>query len=417
MNLSSRKKIILLFFFPLLYIVLGYLIKDLSGYKDDIDFWRRWAVAIEVHGIAEIYYTDPQYTYLPLFHYILYVYNWVMGSTEEILKNINYLRLFVFSFDCFALWIIYRWLEHKVDLLLLIVINTINLGFVYNTLIWGQVDGIGAALVIASAYFLWKERYVWSSIFFLLAINVKFQSLIFAPLWGTLFLFSVIRRKQWWAIFISLMVVAGLQLLILRPFLSDPKSLITIWHIITESVDKFPMLSLNAMNFWYMIKSGDLFNVNDKEIFLWGITYKRAGLILFSTSYLLLLLPVAITFFKDKLATKLKKEQVFIMGALVALSFFYFNSQMHERYSLPAFVFIIAYSFSTRDFIPYILLSVASFLNLEKVLKWLYLPNYDTLIFHPRFIASIFTALIFYLFIKLYKLSSTQLVENKKRLQ
>jgi Gpi18-like mannosyltransferase len=411
MGLSNRKKIILLFFFPVLYIIIGFLVKDLRGYKDDIDFWRRWAVAIEVHGLPKIYYTDSQYTYLPLFHYILYLYNWIMGSTEEILKNINYLRLFVFSFDCFALWIIYRWLERKVDLLLLIVMNTINLGFVYNTLIWGQVDGIGAAFAIASTYFLWKERYIWSCIFLLLAINVKFQSLIFAPLWGVLFLFSIIRRKEWWAILISLLVSAGLQLLILWPFLSDRDSLLTIWHIITESVDKFPLLSLNAMNFWYMVKSGDLFNVNDKEIFLWGITYKKAGLILFSTSYLLLLLPVAITLFKDRLATKLKKEQVFIMGALIALSFFYFNSQMHERYSLPAFVFIIAYSFYSRDFIPYILLSIASFLNLERVLRWLYLPNYDTLIFHPRFIASIFTILIIYLFVQLYRLSIAKPLE------
>ncbi|MNT40088.1 hypothetical protein D3C72_1763810 [compost metagenome] len=101
-------------------------------------------------------------------------------------------------------------------------------------------------------------------------------------------------------------------------------------------------------------------------------------------------------------ACVLPKESIWIMAALLALLFFYCNTQMHERYSYPAFIFIAAYSFYRKDFLPYILFSYAFFMNMEFVLRWLNLDNYKTAIFNRTLISGIYGVVIAYLWYRLY---------------
>jgi len=75
---------------------------------------------------------------------------------------------------------------------------------------------------------------------------------------------------------------------------------------------------------------------------------------------------------------------------------------MHERYFHPALISLAAYTFLTNNYFPFVLGSVAYFLNLEKIMCSLALTNYKTLIFHPVFIALLFLLLIVYLFYRLY---------------
>jgi hypothetical protein len=103
-------------------------------------------------------------------------------------------------------------------------------------------------------------------------------------------------------------------------------------------------------------------------------------------------------------------EKVFLLSALTASVFFYFNTQMHERYFHPALVSLAAYTFLTSNYFPFVLGSIAYFLNMERILQSLALTNYRTLIFHPVFIAVLFACLIIYLFYRLY--SSRQFSEH-----
>ncbi len=48
------------------------------------------------------------------------------------------------------------------------------------------------------------------------------------------------------------------------------------------------------------------------------------------------------------------------------------------------------------------------FLNMEKVLQFMALPNYGTLIFNPRFISGIYLAAIILLYINLYRKHGNQ---------
>src|SRR5690606_35429708 len=101
----------------------------------------------------------------------------------------------------------------------------------------------------------------------------------------------------------------------------------------------------------------------------------------------------------------LSKELVWTSGALIALAFFYFNTQMHERYSHPTFIFLIALVVNNWKMIfPYVLFSFSYFMNMEFVLRVMNWDNYDTtLLFNRTLIAAVYGILILYLLFFLYK--------------
>jgi hypothetical protein len=77
---------------------------------------------------------------------------------------------------------------------------------------------------------------------------------------------------------------------------------------------------------------------------------------------------------------------------------------MHERYCHPVLIFIAAYSLYSRRYWPYFLFSLAYLLNLEGVLQYFNLNNYDTLPFAQQFVALIFLTVLVLLYFDLYKM-------------
>jgi hypothetical protein len=108
---------------------------------------------------------------------------------------------------------------------------------------------------------------------------------------------------------------------------------------------------------------------------------------------------------------------ILLVGALIPLLFFFFNTQIHERYSHPAFLFIIAFSFLRKRYFLYIIFSIAYFLNLEKALRAFDL-HYSTFIFGNRFIAGLYLITIIVLFRELMLNSNlSNKAQNNCRIQ
>jgi len=119
-------------------------------------------------------------------------------------------------------------------------------------------------------------------------------------------------------------------------------------------------------------------------------------------------------------------EKIWLTAALIGLIFFFFNTQMHERYSHYAFIFITVYAFSKRHYIPYILFSIAYLLNLDAVLEWFHKDDTQQYFirkggelimmgepppiwFRQNFIALLFAVTIVYLYVMLIR----RVKENK----
>jgi hypothetical protein len=162
---------------------------------------------------------------------------------------------------------------------------------------------------------------------------------------------------------------------------------------------------MNAYNFWALLVDSKNFFDSDALDF-WGLSYKSWGLMLFlSTSFMALIIPL-IRVYKKLIhgkSTTISLNEILLLGALIPLLFFFFNTQMHERYSHPAFIFITVYSLLNRKIHLLIISSIAYFLNLEDVLQAFNTQNYSTLIYTPFFIATLYLLTIVLLFIELYK--------------
>lgn len=391
-------------FLFLLFLFIATFIGYIPGHRDDAGFWTFWCKAIYENKLSNIYNTHTNY--LPFYHYILYIFSKITGNPENIVTHINYLRLFTLVFDCIGLWYVYNWINKKTSYIILTGLSILNIAYSYNSLIWGQVDGILATLTLISFYYLWRQQLLLACIFGVLAINMKLQAIVYLPLFGIYFLHQFLNKPGLWK-FIGILVIIPLtQLLILFPFLSNEYAIPELKHIIFDADNTYQQVSLNAMNFWYLTTHADLYTMKDSELFIGGLSYKTTGLILYGSSYLLITLPLIAAVSRklfQKTTVSISREKIMLMCALVALCFFYFNTQMHERYSHPAFIFITAYSFYTKKYFPYCIFSMAYLLNMEKVLKNFQLNNYDTLLFNPQLVSALFLSVIVYLFIKLYK--------------
>lgn len=394
-DFRSRTIIISMFLLFILALVPG-----VPGHSD-WEFWRNWAIFNANNGLDKVYTGDTDY--LPGYQYVLYVYGKMQGTDAAIELHIRYLKFFTVIFDVIGIWFVHKWTKRP-DFIFLFFACFFNPGFSYNSIIWGQIDAIPSALMFAAFYFIWNKKIALSTVFMILSLSFKLQVIIFVPLLGLLYLNFLAVEKNWKAFFIGIISAAIAGLIILLPFITTPESRQGLINVVFNSVGKFDKVSWFAYNFWCLFVK-DPIQIPDKQIFFAGLSYKNIGLILFCSLSFCAMLPI-IRIVVYNIINKQKRlinvERLWLTGALIPLLFFYVNTEMHERYSHPAFLFIIAYSFFRRDFFPLIIMSIAYFLNLEEIFRWLRLNSYGTLIFQPAFIASLYLVLIVYLFFRLY---------------
>ena len=372
----------------LLAYILSWVIELGPGHWYDIFCWREWSVYMFHNSFSSIYNTTINYP--PLFMYVLNFLGDILGSEDAIRKNILILKPIIFFFEvCTVVVSVYMLRKFKLNPLwsLLILLNP---AFLYNSLVWGQVDGIFTAFAFGSLLCLLLKKLTPALIFLVLAINMKLQSVVFVPLFFFISI-PVIKNTDRKFIITGLTAAILLQFLIIIPFLSN---LDKLWSTVPGSVDYIPLVSLNAFNLWHLVLEGDPFKTADNIYFL-IFTYKQWGLLLFFLNAVIILTPVLTVslsklWMKGFIFNKKDFELVFISAALISTAFFFFNTQMHERYIHPAILFSGLFGLLSKRFLFYILISVGYFLNMEEVLRDFNLNNYHTLIFQKWFIALVF---------------------------
>ena len=374
------------------------------GFFWDIACWKEWAIHIKQQGLRNAYKSTTDY--LPLYQYELWLYGKIMGTEQAIDRNIALLKIVTLFFDVVGLWFVYKWIDKKVDFLLVFIFCAINAGYLYNSIIWGQVDGIFATLIFISLYYGHNNQTLLSAVFFLLVLNFKLQAIVFLPVWGLLCLNNMVSKPDVKNILLPVLAMVLLECLILFPFFLSGDSG-EVLRVVRQSVGKYPLITIGAKNIWSFVLDGHTDHVPDTGVWFGGVTYNKAGLYMFFIASFIALLPlinISLKNMKNRTGEpyKIAKERLWLICALVITCFYFFNTQMHDRYAHPAFIFIIAYAFYTRNVFPLILFSVAYFLTLEDFLHYLKLPNYKTLIFDDMFIAGLYAILIGYLFVKLF---------------
>ena len=383
-ELNNIRRLIL----PSLAIYIGLVfLMPRTGHAWDTACWGMWSTRIQSGGLAAAYTAGSPVNYLPLYLYVLKLYGLIFAS-DEIYRHLYLLKAFTLIFDMGSVLLLCSMIKPTTKRLKYFIYALLNIGFIYNTLVWNQVDGILTFFVFASFYFGMHKRISLSFLMYLLALNFKLQAIVFLPLLFLVWLPDLKLRHVWTLLLPGIL----LQLLIILPFMIHGNAS-HILEVASGSVDYFSLISLNAFNFWHLILDGDLMKMRDNVSFIGGLTYKHAGLILFMIFSALICVPLYVRVLAHmirKQAVQFDMRIMLLAFSLIACFFFYFNTQMHERYIHPLIIFSTALAFLYRYWAQWVVFSTAYALSLESICQYLQFPNYNTLIFSPDFIACLY---------------------------
>ena len=385
----------------LLSYVIICLLTPNTGFIADLNCWRMWSEQMRMSGPAIAYHSGVNY--LPLYIYFLYIYSLLQVSIQGIADHLIFLKYITLIFDVAGALLIVSFVRNNKMQLLFFLCLIFNIAFLYNNIIWGQVDAIHTTLLAAALYFVIKKQITASSILYTLAICMKFQAIIYLPAFAILWLPLLLQNFKPQTIF----SILGINLLIIftlfSPFIYDSGFSYTINYVINMIATHSNVVSKSAFNFWELMVDGALFNISDEEPF-WGMTYKIWGT-LFSILFLLAsLIPLFKISFQSKKQGNLEKNlsHIFLSFSLTTLVFFYFKTGMHERYAHSALLFMAGYAFLSHDFIPYILNSLAYFFQLNTVMTYSKYDSHMNFMVNQDLTSVLFLITIGYSFYKLY---------------
>lgn len=366
----------------------------------DLKCWENWSLLIHEHGLVAVY--DPALStidYMPLYLYVLKVYTWLCGSRDAILANINHLKAVTLFFEVISIAMIASMVKAREKQLLFFIIGILNIGFLYNNMFWQQVDGILAFFLLISFVFASRNRTVPSVVFFILAFNFKTQAIILLPLLGILWLNGLTLKKFVNCLFAALIV----QALIILPFLLNGNAR-HIFEIAFNSYGHYRKVSLNAYNIWYLVLDAYPPHVNDRDTWM-GISYHHYGLLMYIFSIILIVSPFLYLLVKHKCRLPQNTSHKFLLlsAALLPYVFYYFNTQMHERYIHCSLIFLTFLAFRYGHWALLFLVSFNYFISLEGLISVNKFMAKMPWLFDKQLTAAIFTIGLVWLFILWYK--------------
>lgn len=388
-------------------LIIGYMVlaTQVHGFNGDRAYWARWAWYAKENGLSNIYGTDTNY--LPFYLYFVAGFGSFFGSEEAIFSAMHYMRYFTFLFDIGGVYFVCRFLSPQYRFISLLLFSLFNIAYYYNSLVWGQVDALLGFFAISSLYFLWKEKYLLGSVMLALLLSFKLQGIVFVPVFGLYFLAQLPPGKWLSKLGVCILAFTGVLVLVCLPFLTDKAHFEGMKRAVTGLVDYYPFITMGAANFWSIFFNLRADQLMDSERLIGALTYKQVGLIMFFTGSFIALWPllkiIAFNYTHRLAPKKLSVEKLMLIASLIGLLFFLVNTQIHERYSHPVFVFLMAYSFLKRDFLPYILFSLAYLLNMESLLKAVNMEIYDNVLFERYFSGILYVMVAALLFYRLYR--------------
>lgn len=410
-NLRS-KMLFYLFFF--LGVIIRLLLIPMPGFLADMAFWKGWGLAVADKGIIWLV-KNTNYNYPPGFTYILWLINKIynlFGNPYDVLKywdsnNLLYLFLFkllIIAADIMVVFLIIKIakkLKSKWGYLLGLVyfLNPITL---FDGVWWGQVDQFGLALFLGAFYFLLTEQAIIASVIFTIACLMKFQNIIFIPL----FFLLIFKKYPLSRFFDSIKASFITFLIICLPFILT-KEIAPLMRLLTMNSDYFPFYSLNAFNVWWLLAGLRGMYVSDKKLIFGILSAKDTGFFIFVFTYFI----ACINLFFSKKENMLKR---FLLScSLAVFAFFHLLTQSHDRYlfHLVGFLPILALFVKDKKKISifYLLFSIFFFFNIYLAMwfnypqQLIWISSYDVTLGLTLIIAIAQIILfLFFLFLYIY---------------
>lgn len=210
LNITQQLVLLALFF------LLTFSLRPPQIYLDDHRDFTNWTNGIRTQGISNAFRIE-RFNYGPASAHIFSLFGkFVRGQLDEYSVL---MRQVFFLFDLGAIFILMRYLEYNGRNAIRAFYVLFNLAFVYNALIWGQMDGVTTALIFAALVAGLVREPEIAGVLFVLAFNVKPQPIVLLPVLCLILIPTLVRQPS--RIVTMFLAVAGAQLGLLIPFLRN----------------------------------------------------------------------------------------------------------------------------------------------------------------------------------------------------
>ncbi len=344
-NIFKEKKIILLLGSG---FAVRLLLATIPGFKIDVDAWFAWALRLNELGFGGFYSEQTWTNYTPGFLYILYLFG-LLKNLFQITDPAFFVILKLPSIIAEVLlgFLIYSIVSKRASRKLALLASSFilfNPALIFNSAIWGQIDGFLSLFLVSSIFFLNKDKFVLSSIFFGLAFLIKPQAIALAPV----FILYAFKNRLSFSKFSKLILPGLLTVFILAyPFFPSSPFDGLIKLVLKMSGD-YSGISLFALNFWGIFG----FWQSDSQKFL-ALTFQHWGVVLFVFYWAMLIFLYL-----------RKRIDEFSLAALATLGFYFLPTRIHERYLYPVIPFLIIAFAQFKTNYKFYLISALSLIHL-----------------------------------------------------
>ena len=353
--------------------------------------------------------------YMPFWPYFAIMYSWLVPS----LKSNEYaylLKGIIILIDSIS-FVIILYVSEKIlnrrQIIFYSILILSNLSLYYNSIFWGQIDNIHTLFIGLSLLSLVRESYFLSGFFIVFGILTKIVAIIFLPL-IILILISLFFHQYDFKIILRFLFGCFLGIFILSFPLLVSGNLVEYIMVQSNNILNYDCISGNAFNIWYIItfEHDNLITNSDLNLFFRDISFKTFGRGLFLIFYSIAFIPLFLSFVSRLIKNNfpLSINLILLVSILIPLLFFYFLTNIRERYCHPYIFFLTIYCFTNKKYILWYLASIPYFLQLEAVLKFTVTihPFFsklhsETHLFNPIFISAVFLVMIIYFLSTLYK--------------
>ena len=369
-------------------VVLGLLLRVLiagvllpqSGFRIDIGDFSGWANRLASGGPGGFYAPDYFSDYPPGYLYVL----WAVGALGDLLSPLvgvdatpGLVKIPGILADAGVAVMLFllcrRFLDGRLGRsgatigLVAAAIYLFNPGTIFNAAVWGQIDSVGALVILATLYALaagWTEM---AAIGAIVALLIKFQYGFLIPIVAVVGIRRHLLgrssdperdgRQDPLRVLTSLAAGLGSLVLLIAPFRLSVWAPNDVTHSLigkfVDAANTYHGLSINAFNLWRNPWSA-LGNTNQ-----WGcdapsfppetscsggvafqiggsdVTWQLVGLILFAAVAVLALWQVA---------RRDDTRGILLSALLLAVAFFVLPTRVHERYLFPALALAVPFA-------------------------------------------------------------------------
>jgi len=338
--------------------------------------WMRTAIERGVAHVSEAVWCDYPPGYLYVLKAVGVLWTALVGApipADGTVALRFLVKLVPTMADLATAWVLYRLAvtqmgvsraAHRIPTSLLVLAGyAYNPAIVFTSAVWGQVDSLTCLLLLLAVWAIGERRCAAGGGLAAAAVLVKLQAVVVVPA----LLLATAHLDGWKGLFAAARGAAVVVVVLLLPFFVAQRTDSVIATMFGAS-GRYPFISMNAHNLWWFIGGARSINISDamrvgNDLF----TYQALGFVMFASATLLLLWRL----WRDLYVSGRQPLPSLIEAALLQLLAFYlFPTEMHERYIVPALVFLAALCiWKPRAWWLYVVCSLAVLVSLASTLS------------------------------------------------